>query len=627
MLKKSLRNWYLSWAGRTGADTDAPAVAAAQPAAYKPSPWFHRNWQLLGERRPQALELQAPDTPSARDHAELECLNAGISNLRGDLPAAAAHATTALAARPDFAHAYVERARALHSRGDYRAALADFERATQLVPDDAQTLTAQAHAHLALNERVEAFDCYQLAVAHAPDYAAARLGLARMLREGGDARAALEQIRHALRASPLDAELHFESALLHGRCNDLAGAIAAYEQGLRLEPGNFAACANCGLLYLTRVGDPLAAQRYFERALALDAGSVEVQANVGLALEEQGRVDEALAHYAKLIAAYPTVNEYRWNRGLALLATGDYAHGWDDYEMRNARGRGTAERAFPFPAWDGAQLRPGTALLVFAEQGLGDEIMFASCVPDLLARGIDCVVECDVRLASLFARSFPGSKVHGAPRDGDRRWLAGYPHIEAQCAIGSLPRWLRRSAADFPTHAGYLKADRERVQRWQTQLARLSPGPKIGVTWRGGGLSTRGDLRSISLSELAPILDIRGVTFVNLQRDGADALATAAVRATASTVNFPETLNDLEELAALMTVLDYVVTVDNTVAHLAGALGCSTSIMLSRSADWRWLRAQSASPWYPGVKLYRQAASRQWAGVVSEIAHDLKRLA
>jgi len=86
-------------------------------------------------------------------------------------------------------------------------------------------------------------------------------------------------------------------------------------------------------------------------------------------------------------------------------------------------------------------------------------------------------------------------------------------------------------------------------------------------------------------------------------------------------------LNDIEELAALMTVLDHVVTVDNTVAHLAGALGCSTSIMLSRSADWRWLRAQSASPWYPGVKLYRQAASRQWAGVVSEIAHDLKRLA
>jgi len=172
-----------------------------------PSPWFHRNWQLLRERRPQALELPAPDTPSARDHAELECLNAGISNLRGDLPAAAAHATTALAARPDFAHAYVERARALHSRGDYRAALADFERATQLVPDDAQTLTAQAHAHLALNERVEAFDCYQLAVAHAPDCAAARLGLARMLRESGDARAALEQIRHALRAAPQDAEL------------------------------------------------------------------------------------------------------------------------------------------------------------------------------------------------------------------------------------------------------------------------------------------------------------------------------------------------------------------------------------------------------------------------------------
>ena len=626
MLKKSIRNWYLSWAGRTGADSGAPAVSIARPAAYKPSAWFHLSWQLLNERRPQALELPVPGTPTARDPAEFECLNAGISNLRGNLPAAAAHATAALVARPDFTHAYVERARALNALGDHRAALADFERATQLTPDDAQILIGQARAHLALNERVEAFDCYQLAVAHAPDCAAARLGLARMLRESGDARTALEQIRHALRAAPQDAELHFESALLHGRCDDLAGAIAAYEQGLRLEPGNFAACANCGLLYLTRVGDPLTAQRYFERALALDAGSVEVQANLGLALEEQGRVDEALAHYAKLIAAYPAVAEYRWNRGLTQLANGDYARGWDDYEMRNARGRGTAERAFPFPTWDGGQLRAGAGLLVFAEQGLGDEIMFASCVPDLRARGIDCVVECDVRLAGLFGRSFPDAKVHGAPRDGDRRWLAEYPHIEAQCAIGSLPRWLRRSAADFPIRAGYLKADPERVQGWRTRLARFSPGPKIGITWRGGSLSTRGELRSISLPELGPVFGVRGVTFVNLQRDGADALA-AAVRPTATSVSFAEALNDIEELAALMTVLDHVVTVDNTVAHLAGALGCRASIMLGRSADWRWLRAQSASPWYPSVRLYRQVASRRWAGVISEIARDLKRLA
>ena len=292
----------------------------------------------------------------------------------------------------------------LCAEGRHRPALEDFARATALVPDDAAALTEQAQQHMTLDERADAFDCYQLAIAHAPDCAPARLGLARMLRESGDAHAALEQILHALRAAPLDAEIHFESALLHGRCDDLRGAIAAYERGLEIEPDNFAACANCGLMYLGRIGDPQSAQRYFERALALDPQSVEVQANLGLALEEQGRSDAALAHYERLIAAFPAVNEYRWNRGLALLANGDYARGWDDYEMRNARGRGTAERAFPFPAWDGAKLRPGAALLVFAEQGAGDEIMFASCVPDLLARGIECVIECDVRLAGLFAR-------------------------------------------------------------------------------------------------------------------------------------------------------------------------------------------------------------------------------
>ncbi len=618
MPRRSIRDWCLSLAGR--GETRAGLAAVASHAVYAPTAWFTRGWKLIAAARREALESFMADASRAQDPAESACLKAGLAYLHNDPRASEACATAALAARPDFAQAYVQRARALRAQGQHRAALVDFELATGLVPDDAQTLTEQAQEHLALDERADAFDCYQLAVAHAPDCAAALLGLARMLRESGDAPAALAKILNAARASPQNAEIQFESALLHSRCGDLPGAIAAYERGLELEPANFAACANLGLMYLNSVGDPQTAQRYIDRALALEPSSVEAQANLGLALEEQGRVDAALAHYEQLIVASPAVNEYRWNRGLALLANGDYERGWEDYEMRNARGRGTAERAFPFPVWRGEELRAGASLLVFAEQGLGDEIMFASCVPDVLARGINCVIECDVRLAGLFARSFPAAKVHGAARDGDRRWLADYPQIEARCAIGSLPRLLRRTRAEFPSRAGYLKAAPDRVAQWRARLAGSSAGCKIGFAWRGGSRSTRGDLRSVPLQELAPLFALPNATFVNLQRDAGTALEEMTAKSGARMLNFPDALADVEEMAALLQSLDCVITVDNSVAHLAGALGCTTSIMLARNADWRWLRTETECPWYPSVTLCRQSAPGDWASVVRQVA-------
>jgi hypothetical protein len=248
--------------------------------------------------------------------------------------------------------------------------------------------------------------------------------------------------------------------------------------------------------------------------------------------------------------------------------------------------------------------------------------MFASCVPDLVARGIDCVIECDVRLAELFARSFPAAKVHGAARDGDRRWLADYPRIEVQCAIGSLPRLLRRSRADFPPRNAYLQADPQRGARWCARLARDTAGRSVGIAWRGGSASTRGDLRSVPLSALAPLFAIARLTFVNLQRDAGNAIEEMTTTYGAHVLNYAEALTDVEETAALLNALDYIITVDNSVAHLAGALGCPTWIMLAHSADWRWLRAQAGCPWYPSATLWRQSAPGDWAGVVTRLAAE-----
>lgn len=598
------------------------AVPAARTGVYQPSAWFDDGWQLLASgNRPEIEALLASAATEPRDAAERACLHAGLLLMCDDARAAEAQANAALAARPDFSQAHAQRARALRTRGERQAALAAFQQVTALSPDDGQAWAEQGDEHLAARELEEARDCYELALAHAPDCVSARAGLARMLREAGTAGAALSHIQHALRVAPNDPTLHFESALVLSSRGDTAGSIAAYERALELKPDYAAASTNLGLMYLAHRANPLRAQQYFERAIEADPASVAARANLGLALEEQGRADAALAYYEQLIAAFPAEDEYRWNRGLALLAGGDYARGWADYEKRNARAS-SVPRAFPFPEWHGGQLQDGGALLIYAEQGLGDEIMFASCVPDLLARGVNCVVECDARVVALFARSFPVARVHGAARDGDRRWLAAYPEIEAQIAIGSLPRLLRRSAADFPPHAGYLQADPRRIAHWRSRLASDGAAASAGITWRGGTAKTRRDLRSLTVSDLAPLLRTPGVTFVNLQRDAAEALPEIAACG-ARLLNYGEALDDLSETAALLRALDAVVAVDNTLAHLAGALGCNTLIMLPLSADWRWRSTGAGSPWYPAARLFRQHEPGTWTDVAVAVAQAL----
>ena len=486
----------------------------------------------------------------------------------------------------------------------------------QLTTEELDACLKQATEHLALDEREDARDCYELVLAHAPDCLPARLGIARMLREADETASALEHLQHALSLAPHYAVVHFELALTRNRAGDVQGAVAAYQRALELEPDYAAASTNLGLTYLSQLGDPHLAQRYFERATAIDPDSVAAQVNLGLALDEQGQSDAAIAHYERLITAHPAETEYRWHRGLVLLSSGDYARGWDDYALRDARAGGIAPRVFPFPVWQGEALRDGAALLVFAEQGIGDEIMFASCVPDLLERGVNCVIECDRRLAPLFARSFPAARVHGAARDGDRSWLAQFPAIEMQISIAGLPGLLRRSAAAFPRHAGYLRADPGRVAAWRTRLAGRAGGHKVGITWGGGTAKTRRALRSLALRELAPLLKVPGMTCVNLQRGAGAVLAEFASTQGAEVLTFDEILEDIDETAALMQALDGIITADNSIAHLAGALGLRAAVMLPQHADWRWLQTVTECGWYPSLTLCRQARTGDWARVI-----------
>jgi hypothetical protein len=313
--------------------------------------------------------------------------------------------------------------------------------------------------------------------------------------------------------------------------------------------------------------------------------------------------------------------EVQISRAFTRLRNLDFAAGWEDYEARWQQ----ADNARPFtsPQWDGLDCH-GKTLLIFGEQGLGDEIMFVSCLPDVLARCDSVIIECDSRLGALFSRSFPTARVQRRKDLHDQSWLRNAGHIDLQCASGSLPRFFRRSAAEFPVHSGYLRADVEKVERWKKQLSTLPGTIKVGLSWRGGTNKSLGNLRSLKLAQLAPLLTLKNVTFVNLQygdvRGECEAVAAELGR---PIVQFPEAIADYDETAALVTALDLVISVQTAVVHLAGALGREAWVMLPFSPEWRYARSGDRMVWYPSVRLFRQPQPKDWGSVMAELAAEL----
>ena len=252
--------------------------------------------------------------------------------------------------------------------------------------------------------------------------------------------------------------------------------------------------------------------------------------------------------------------------------------------------------------------------------------MFASCLPQLIASAASVTIDCDPRLATFFARSFPRAIIYGRARGGDLEWMRQQPEFDAQIAIGSLPRWLRTSVDEFPRGAGYLLPDARRVQAWRQRLAGASTTPTVGLSWRGGTRKTRGGLRSLELVDLLPLAASGPRRFVCLQRGDCSAEIGMARAAGMSIDYWPGVLDDMEDTAALIAALDLVVSVDNTIVHLAGAIGQPCWALLAHLPDWRYGLARETMPWYPSLRLFRQTDDRTWPPVVTAVAAALSQL-
>ncbi len=594
----------------------------AQPAPWRWTEWLNAQLAQLGEAAFEGVadEAQARLSQQPED-VEAIYLAGRLELARGEAARALSRFTAAASRQADAPLLLHGLGLAQAQCGQVREAAASLGRAIECAPTFVEALVDQGILQRTLGASEEAYDVLNLALAFDPACERARDALISLTIEDGRLKLAETWIQEWLAETPITASVYRYLARLRGHQGRTAESVAAYEAALRAAPGDPAPVVNLGLLRLRQLGDARGAEALFRRGAELNPDLMEAQANLGLALQAQGRFDEALRHYEQLIERAPHVEEYRWNRGLAQLAMGNFGSGWDDYELRKGR-RGAQHPHWPFPEWDGAAL-DGRSILVHAEQGLGDEIMFASCLPDVIACARACIVQCDPRLAALYRRSFPDAYVEGARRD-DRSWLAGCPPIQVHCAIGSLPRFFRRDARAFPAHASYLRADPALTEAWQRKLSELGPGLKVGLAWRGGTLHTAGPVRSIPLERCAPLLKGTPAQFVNLQRGEVQAEVDEMRSRHAIVIHqFPEAA-DFDHTAALVASLDLIIAVPSTVAHLAGALGKPLWILVATPCEWRYLWSEERMPWYPSARLLRQERTDEWGPVVERAAALLR---
>lgn len=401
-------------------------------------------------------------------------------------------------------------------------------------------------------------------------------------------------------------------------------AIAACRKATALDPGMAEPHNSLGaaLKLQGRVSEAITA---YQEAIRLRPDYAKAYNNLGVALNAEGRFEEAMAAYDKAAGLDPDYAIGQGNRGLLRLLLGDFDGGWRDYESRLRMARGPAtERYGQIPPWRGEPVA-GKTLLLWNEQGVGDQIMFAGLLPDLMARGASCIVEADPRFEPLFQRTWPKFAFRSATSESAGAVEGG---VDYQSPLGGICRWLRpnrESFADSP--AGYLKVNDEKVARLRQRYRdRLGGRPVIGISWRGGtGEIAR--IRSMALTAWLPILRQTSVGFVNLQYGNCRSDLAAAQDAGATVLHDDtiDPLSNLDDFAAQVAAMDLLISADNTTVHMGGALNKPTWVMLPKVPDWRWLLERTDSPWYPSLRLFRQRNLGEWDSVIEDVAAALRQ--
>lgn len=445
-----------------------------------------------------------------------------------------------------------------------------------------------------------------------PDQTLARAQAAAQAKRFGEAMGICQDV---LETSPDHPSALALLGVVSAHRGEIERAIEFLQRALSKQAAVPAWHANLCSLYrmLNRIEEAVASGR---EAVRLAPDSPDNLVNLSLALTDLDEREQATACLIRAIGLNDQHPDARLALAQLLLARGEMDPGWLEYEWRNLTeaGKGTLPRITSMP-WNGMRI-PGGKLLLIGDQGYGDTLQFARYIPMAAELCEEVLLGCSAELASLLGR------IPGVSRTF-HRWNE-IPGHAAYCRLSSLALMFRTTLESIPGRTPYLSPDPERVGRWRQWLdANHPPGlPRIGIAWSGRPTHPNDRRRSIRLKALIPLARARSARFVSLQKPF-PAVDQADVSEFPGLSDIAAELKDFEDTAALISLLDLVITVDTSVGHLSGALGKRVWIMLAKASDWRWLLDRSDSPWYSSARLFRQPTAGAWPSLITSVAEAL----
>ena len=420
----------------------------------------------------------------------------------------------------------------------------------------------------------------------------------------------------AIALSPASAEPYYKRANALKDAGRFEAAVASYDQAIERKPDYAFAYCNRGVIQ-HRLGSLAAAVASLDQAIALEPTDAVAHYNRALVLQDCCRWDEAVASYDRAIEINPEYSDAHYNRALTLLFLGDFERGWPGFEWRwdNAQRLAIgAARKFQEPLWLGHDPIAGKRLLLHNEAGLGDTLQFCRYAKVAAARGASVLLQVQPPLAGLLSNLEGVSQV--IPAGGT------LPPFDYHCPMMSLPLAFKTTVDTVPAWRSYLHNDSGKIAQWRRRLGERTR-PRVGLAWSGNPNNPLDPRRTIRLADWLTQLPTRFEYFC-LQKDVRPEDRVARDSSSLIT-SFDDELPDFTNNAALCECMDIVISIDTSVAHLSGALGQRTWVLLPAVPDWRWMRDREDTPWYPTMKLYRQKAAGDWCEVFARIAADLQR--
>jgi len=541
------------------------------------------------------------------------CRNLGIILERQDKQEAAiACYRQAVLAEPNSADLWARMAELLSGLGRYGEAAQAWGRAieTTSAPVESQLSWRLDWAKtLALSgDRTAAYSQLQRILRIKPDHVAARFDLGVVLMQLDRAQEAVAAFAAVVTAEPAHAMAHNNLGVLCHALNEHERALIHYEQCLSLDPTYVEARYNFGTLLQER-GELEAATCEFQTVLAANPGHAAAWTNLGNCLLGCGEISAALSCYNRTLALEPSETAAAWNAGIAHLTAGRFEEGWVGYERRFDVPGSTPRRQYPMPLWSGEPLE-GRKILVYAEQGLGDTLQFCRYLPLLADRGAEVYFDCPRSLAPLLGSLRTNPTLLPEP-GGDT------PTADFYVPLLSIPAILGTNLDSIPAERGYLRASPEARSAWSKRLETLGRKLRVGFVSQGNPRYKNDRNRSIPAELFEPLSQVPGVELINLQFQ-------LPVPASLHALDLSAEIGDFANTAGLVEEMDLVISVDTSMAHLAGAVGKETWVLLAQAADWRWMRDREDSPWYPDVRLFRQTESHEWTSVLKEVAEALR---